>query len=141
LVEVQERYLVRVGEQVLKLNHWEDFSSSGNEFCELTAHSFIVLTGKNRKQAMKLADHVLSLLAKPSKFPGPRHVNTSEDSHLEWIFRSSHSTTQAIRVLREAMEASASIKIDTPERRAKLTQVVNDAERALVRFKREKNGK
>jgi len=130
LAEMETRHLIHVAEQVLPLQHWEDLGKSGYQFCEQTSNSFIVLASKDPAKALKLADHVLSLLANPSKLPGPRDVNTPTDLHLEWIARSAQSTIEAIDILTAAMKVSTAVAKDSPDHRGRLEKVVSEARRA-----------
>jgi hypothetical protein len=134
LAEIETRYLLSIGRKVMTLEHWENLHRSGYEFCELTAHCFIILARKDRPQAIKLADHVLGLLALPSKRPGPRDGSTPTDLLLEWIAGSAQ-TQEAVAAIREVMATSKTITQDDPGHRAKLESVLTQAEQALLQFK------
>jgi hypothetical protein len=132
LIEVEHRYLAQVAGQLMVADQWEDFHRSGYGFIELSSHAFISAAGTDPVLASALAEHVLSLLGKPSRIPGPRPVNTPEDPQMEWIFRAAN-TQPALAVLRQVVERPGLLDRRPPAQRDKINRMLDDAGRRLAR--------
>ncbi|MEA3210468.1 MAG: hypothetical protein QOE70_3525 [Chthoniobacter sp.] len=130
VIEAERRYLAHFATQVMTADHWEDFRLSGHTFIELSTHAFISAAESDPGTASALAVHVLSLLVKPIKTPGPRSVNTPEDPQLEWIFHAAQ-TRGALAALRPAVARSEAIARRPQAEREKLERVLGDASKSF----------
>jgi|GEM_PF-3685181 len=106
-------------------DHWEDLQLPGNEFIELSSDAFITGTEADPVMAAALAVKVISLLGKPSKYLGPRSVNTPEDPQVTWIYYAT-TTPAALAALRLTLEHSDSMAGYSKERQNKFMQVFDD---------------
>ncbi|MES2439147.1 MAG: hypothetical protein V4584_08765 [Verrucomicrobiota bacterium] len=115
-----------------KAAHWEDLRFSGNQFGEQTSRAFVSLAGSDPVKAAALASHVLELLAKPAKTPGPKSVNTPANPLADWIFHAS-PTPASLAALRPAVEQSSVIARLPETERNKLLGVLDSVSRSFPR--------